>query len=118
MSKLLEFKSKMLEVKGVKDQKDKKSKKKKHKKVKEDKSRKDSATPSTPVYSGQVLENDDFDENDATWLKERFKCKRHIDHESRGSAISGGDGRSMDDYEVIDAKQDDRIKHERKRRKK
>lgn len=113
MCKLSEFKSKMLEVKGVKVKKDKSKKKKKHKKDQEEK-----PSSSSVVYSGQVLENDDFDENDTSWLKGRFKCKRHIDHDSKASAITGGDGRSMNDYEVIDGKDDNGNKHERKRRRK
>ncbi|GKY92899.1 hypothetical protein MPSEU_000258900 [Mayamaea pseudoterrestris] len=51
------------------------------------------------VYHGQVLESDDDEgpgnKNDG-WLKTTFKCKRHIDH------TAGGDGRNMDDYEVVD----------------
>ena len=75
-----------------------------------------------PGYHGQVLDNDDNnDDNDSTendttnWLKTKFKCKRHIDHDSRVSALErgdnhdnvdeeGGDGRHMDDYLVVDEK--------------
>eukprot|EP00956_Cyclotella_meneghiniana_P009272 scaffold12744_cov42-Cyclotella_meneghiniana.AAC.2 len=79
-----------------------------------------------PGYHGQVLDDDDDnnDDNDSTendttnWLRTKFKCKRHIDHDSRVSALErgdnhdnvddeeggGGDGRHMDDYLVVDEK--------------
>jgi len=73
---------------------------------------------SVPVYSGQILEDAegssvkarlDASENDSErWMEPTFKCKRHIDHDSKGAAISSGggsgDGRNMDDYEVIDSR--------------
>ena len=63
--------------------------------------------PAVPIYSGQVLEddNDDYDgdESSSAWLKTKFKCKRHIDHDSKDNVL-GGDGRAMDEYEVIDEK--------------
>ncbi len=116
MSKLSEFRSKMLEVKGVKVKaKKEKSRKKHHKRDSEDPRRISSSAPA--VYSGQILESDDFDANDTSWLKGSFKCKRHIDHDSKASAINGGDGRNIDDYEVIDEKHKDRKKNDSKRRK-
>lgn len=53
-------------------------------------------------YHGQVLEesNDKGDSNDTSWYRTDFKCKRHVDHSSRD--ISGGDGRNVDDYVVVD----------------
>ncbi len=131
MSKLSAFKSKMFEVKGVKKG-SKKSKTKSEddslaarmvKQKKEEEGGGSFSLPtkkellSVPVYSGQVLENDEFAENDGSWLKSRFKCRRHIDHDSKASAI-GGDGRNMDDYEVIDEKiEDDNNNNRAKKRK-
>lgn len=72
-----------------------------------------------PGYHGQVVveDNDNADnnsmENNHDWLSTKFKCKRHIDHDSRVSALEkgdingheeGGDGRHMDDYLVVDEK--------------
>lgn len=52
-----------------------------------------------PTYHGQILENErGEDSQPAKWLQTKFKCKKHVDH----LAQEGGDGRSMDDYEVID----------------
>ena len=59
-----------------------------------------------PTYSGQVFEDDEkwsAAANDGSWLKTRFKCKRHIDHDSKDQSI-GGDGRNINEYEVIDEK--------------
>ena len=50
-------------------------------------------------YHGQVLETDNDPVN---WLGTSFTCKRHVDHASREGL--GGDGRSMDEYLVIDPK--------------
>jgi hypothetical protein len=122
MSKLSAFKSKMFEVKGTKKGKGSKSDQKKRRKEEDDSlaakmirseevqleasSQSDKKKfASAPVYSGQVLDDDNATENDPSWLKSRFKCKRHIDHDSKDSII-GGDGRNMDDYEVIDDKRD------------
>jgi len=62
-----------------------------------------------PCYSGQILEDDGHgDEAESSnWLKSSFKCRRHIDHDSKDQALSG-DGRKMDDYEVVDDKQKSR----------
>ena len=55
------------------------------------------------TYRGQVLENASDDESPTNdWLLTNFKCKKHIDHESRLGKVTGGDGRSADDYVVID----------------
>ena len=73
---------------------------------------------SVPVYSGQILEDADDSsvkagldtgENDSErWMEPTFQCKRHIDHDSKGAAIASGggsgDGRNMEDYEVIDSR--------------
>ena len=65
-----------------------------------------------PTYHGQVLESDEDDDNvekdgdsRSKWLATAFKCKRHVDHDSRNL---GGDGRSADDYKVIDSKAEGR----------
>jgi len=64
-------------------------------------------------YHGQVLENDGDDTDrrggggGGDWLQTRFKCRRHIDHGTRdGSSAVGGDGRNMDDYEVVDEREE------------
>jgi len=71
------------------------------------------------TYRGQVLEEDSPDEDDGSgegagwggggWMKTKFRCRRHIDHASkeggnRVGGASGGDGRDVNDYEVIDEK--------------
>lgn len=66
-----------------------------------------------PGYSGQA-DDDDRGDNDARdWLGTRFKCRRHMDHDSRRRALDGmgeegGDGRRMDDYLVLDEKRSGR----------
>lgn len=52
------------------------------------------------TYHGQVLESDGEDETGrkGDWLRTRFKCRRHVDH----GAGTSGDGRDVDDYEVVD----------------
>lgn len=67
-----------------------------------------------PAYGGQVLDDSDEDETKGDWLATRFKCKRHIDHSSRMDK-SGGDGRDMNDYLVVDDREKDtrRPKHDR-----
>ena len=77
-----------------------------------------------PTYHGQVLEHsDDEDERSKdAWLSTKFKCRKNMDMESS----AGADGRTMDDYRVVDDKRnghddqgDDRHGHhrDRKRRK-
>lgn len=65
------------------------------------------------TYHGQILE--DNSEEDGDWMGTRFKCRRHMDHSSRQK---GGDGRDMNDYEVIDEKKggDHRKRSEGRRR--
>jgi peptidyl-prolyl cis-trans isomerase SDCCAG10 len=58
-----------------------------------------------PAYHGQVLESDDEEQGASDWLGTRFKCRKHMDHHARGSGELGGDGRSMDDYLVLDPSQ-------------
>lgn len=70
----------------------------------------DSKKDQSIAYHGQILENDNDDDIDGDWMKTRFKCRKHQDHEAR----LGGDGRSaIDDYEVVDEK--DRNVHSRNR---
>jgi len=58
-----------------------------------------------PIYHGQVLEDgDDEHEKSSSWLATKFKCRRHMDHVVEEGKELGGDGRAMDDYEVIDEK--------------
>lgn len=60
--------------------------------------------PDVAAYSGQMLdENSDEDVSGTDWLKTKFKCKKHIDHASRGmDSVMGDDGRNINDYIVID----------------
>jgi peptidyl-prolyl cis-trans isomerase SDCCAG10 len=48
------------------------------------------------AYHGQILERD-VDGRD--WITTKFKCKKHMDHDAK---TRGGDGRGIDDYEVIE----------------
>jgi peptidyl-prolyl cis-trans isomerase SDCCAG10 len=59
------------------------------------------------AYHGQVLEDEEEGGND--WLKTRFKCRKHMDHDAK----LGGDGRNAMDYEVVD----DLAEDERKKQK-
>jgi peptidyl-prolyl cis-trans isomerase SDCCAG10 len=72
-----------------------------------------------PTYHGQVLESDDEDEDNGkmakqSWLATSFKCRRHVDHDSRPDL--GGDGRAADDYEVIDSRGKSRDKKHKSRK--
>jgi peptidyl-prolyl cis-trans isomerase SDCCAG10 len=72
----------------------------------------DAAGPGPVAYHGQVLEEEDDDDDGKggdDWLKTRFKCRKHMDHDAK----LGGDGRNMMDYEVVD----DLAKDERKKQK-
>lgn len=65
-----------------------------------------------PSYRGQVLENSDDEETQGgkdSWLTTKFKCRKHMDLDSG----AGADGRTMDDYRVVDEGHRD----DRKRRK-
>jgi len=61
-------------------------------------------------YHGQILDmenNEDVEKGD--WMRTTFKCRRHIDANLRlDDDRKGGDGRDMDEYEVIDGKMNDR----------
>jgi hypothetical protein len=65
------------------------------------------------VFHLQVLEEDERNVDPErekrelqTWFVGKLKCKKHIDDKYRNgnSAPSGSDGRSMDDYLVVDAR--------------
>jgi peptidyl-prolyl cis-trans isomerase SDCCAG10 len=58
-----------------------------------------------PTYHGQVLESDDEEQGTSDWMGTSFKCRKHMDHQARDSGEVGGDGRSMDDYLVLDPSQ-------------
>lgn len=134
MAKLLAFKSKVIETKGPKTNesggKRDDAKKppvdaslaarmaKRTQQDEEDADRRykeEEAMVSRPGYSGQVNDGDSDDGIDTgDWMGTKFKCKKHIDHASRQTAMDnigegdennvGGDGRRMDDYLVIDEK--------------
>lgn len=79
-----------------------------------------------PTYHGQILEDEDYDvDRKPDWLKTKFKCRRHMDIDSPEANL-GGDGRNMDDYEVVDERDretdgrnaDSERSREKKRRKK
>ena len=56
----------------------------------------------TPTYHGQILESEGEDEGEE-WLNTRFKCRKHMDHHAKEeNGDLGVDGRSTDDYKVID----------------
>jgi peptidyl-prolyl cis-trans isomerase SDCCAG10 len=77
--------------------------------------REEEALADMPGYSGRVNGDDggeDGDDADAEdWIGTKFKCKRHMDQDSRMMALNGidadgtgGDGRRMEDYVVLDEK--------------
>ena len=79
--------------------------------LEEQKESEDREAAMAPTYHGQVLEDDFDDDNGADsggWMETKFKCRKHIDHGSKsGEAVDdlkGGDGRRVDDYEVVDGK--------------
>lgn len=53
-------------------------------------------------YHGQILENNDVDEDLRDWHAGKLKFKKHIDDQFRNNL--GSDGRKLDDYEVIDSR--------------
>ena len=63
-----------------------------------------------PTYHGQVLEDSGEEDRSAAWLQTQFKCRRHIDHMTKKGTVdekqSGGDGRSINDYDVLDSKRE------------
>jgi peptidyl-prolyl cis-trans isomerase SDCCAG10 len=75
------------------------------------------ALAAMPGYSGRVNRDDGGEDGDdgsahaEGWMGTTFKCKRHMDQDSRMTALDmidaddmGGDGRRMDDYVVLDEK--------------
>jgi peptidyl-prolyl cis-trans isomerase SDCCAG10 len=64
-----------------------------------------------PTYHGQVLEYSDDEKEKESWLTTKFKCRKHMGHASGGD---GADGRSTDDYRIVDEKNGGR---DRKRQK-
>ena len=79
--------------------------------LEEQKESEDREAAMAPTYHGQVLEDDFDDDNGADsggWMQTKFKCRKHIDHGAKsGEAaddLKGGDGRRVDDYEVVDGK--------------
>jgi len=73
--------------------------------------REEEAFAAMPGYNGNLNNNEDRNEGN-NWLGTTFKCKRHMDQDSRMSALDkikaedarGGDGRRIDDYVVLDEK--------------
>jgi peptidyl-prolyl cis-trans isomerase SDCCAG10 len=115
MLKLNEFQRKILQVKGVKDKAYENKGAKVDNSLASRMARKletlqdnRSDIEEKPIYNGQVLEVEKEDENieyatGTDWLKSKFKCKRHIDQNAKDRAL-GGDGRNMEEYEVVDDK--------------
>ncbi|KAL3816292.1 hypothetical protein ACHAXA_008100 [Cyclostephanos tholiformis] len=74
--------------------------------------RKEEALMAMPGYSGRVNADQGSDDGSPEdWMGTRFKCKRHMDQDSRMTALDGivmgdvgGDGRRMEDYVVLDEK--------------
>lgn len=66
-----------------------------------DEQKKADGVSETETYHGQILESDDEGQAGKEWLQTKFKCRRHMDHGNL-EAVVGGDGRKMDDYEVVD----------------
>ena len=131
MAKLMAFRSKVLDTKGSSKTKpqngsnnqavddslaSRMAKRIKDAKDEEAKAHKEEQDKiAAPGYHGQV--DDEISENgdtaaDTDWMGTKFKCKRHVDHDSRTSALEkGGDGRHMDDYLVLDEKRGGKSSH-------
>jgi hypothetical protein len=59
------------------------------------------------AYNGQILEGDSDDEKlGDDWHSGKLKFRRHVDDKLRKGEV-GGDGRRVDDYEVIDSRDKD-----------
>lgn len=114
--KLNQFQRKILQVKGVKEKTQRGSKDdgmdnslaSRMARNLESSQEKKLEVDAKPIYSGQIMEIEKEDENieyasGTDWLKSKFKCKRHIDHNAKDKAM-GGDGRNMEEYEVVDEK--------------
>jgi peptidyl-prolyl cis-trans isomerase SDCCAG10 len=76
-----------------------------------------SAENMVPSYHGQILESDD-EKAGSDWMQTKFKCRRHMDLALRekDEGLVGGDGRRMDEYEVLDDKK--RSKHHKSKHEK
>lgn len=127
LKKLSLFRSKMLQSKGKSNQASSNSldgfdvsgndnslasrmAKRSMKELQESRDREESMAP---TYHGQVLEDDDdsgIGTSAGGWMKTKFKCRKHIDHGAKvdeaGDGQNTGDGRKIDDYEVMDGKTD------------
>eukprot|EP00553_Chaetoceros_curvisetus_P003157 CAMPEP_0204615144 /NCGR_PEP_ID=MMETSP0717-20131115/2717_1 /ASSEMBLY_ACC=CAM_ASM_000666 /TAXON_ID=230516 /ORGANISM="Chaetoceros curvisetus" /LENGTH=133 /DNA_ID=CAMNT_0051628011 /DNA_START=111 /DNA_END=512 /DNA_ORIENTATION=- len=119
MAKLSQFKSEMFKVKGVEignvkasgvppswQSMDKSIATRMANRLESAKTAQKCSHKAVPVaYSGKILEDDDHDYSgrDRDWLKHKFKCRRHVDHDLKDEVL-GGDGRRAQDYEVIDDK--------------
>ena len=127
MAKLFAFKSKVLETNKGSSKKDgtkkhapddslaaRMAKRMKQTEDEEElRNKEEEAFVAMPGYSGQVnqYESDNNDDaKDEDWMRIKFKCKQHIDNNSRtldkigDGDDMGGDGRLMDDYVVLDEK--------------
>lgn len=58
-------------------------------------------TNNVPTYRGQVLDDNSDEERKDSWLTTKFKCRKHMDLDA---ADEGADGRTADDYRVVDEK--------------
>lgn len=122
MARLSAFKSKVIETTKGRDTDDDKAtqhpmdnslasrmaeRAKKTKEEEDIRKEEEDAFKALPGYSGQVIQAND----DNNWMGTKFKCKRHMDNDSRMASMDkidedriGGDGRRMDDYMVLDDK--------------
>jgi peptidyl-prolyl cis-trans isomerase SDCCAG10 len=85
-------------------------------------SREEQAYDEAPTYHGQMFEHSDEEgeRSKDDWLSTKFKCRKHMDIDS---SSAGADGRTMDDYQVVDDKRnghddrgDDKHGHHRDRK--
>ena len=129
MSKLLAFRSKMIDTKVSKSKGSNEhntpddslaARMAKRLKQTEDDGEKriqeEEAFVAMPGYIGQVNqeEYDNDDTKSGDWMRNKFKCKRHIDNETRkGDSEMGGDGRRINDYVVLDEKRNGKHKAHR-----
>jgi len=73
-----------------------------------------SGATTAATYHGQILEQDVDTVNYSDWIQTKFKCKKHMDHDAK---TRGGDGRGIDDYEVIEERSSATDRKRGKRRK-
>ncbi len=85
-------------------------------------SREEQTYDEAPTYHGQMLEHSDEEgeRSKDDWLSTKFNCRKHMDIDS---SSAGADGRTMDDYQVVDDKRnghddrgDDKHGHHRDRK--